>query len=128
MAFAASCRCSAVRLELGERPESLTDCNCSICRRYGALWAYYPGALVRVSAEPDALEPYRTEEGTLAFNHCRRCGCVMFWRRDGKDNRIGVNARMMSPDDLVGVPIRLLDGASSWRRADGGVYAKPFPT
>ena len=45
----ASCECGAVRLEIETPPETVGDCNCSICRRYGALWAYYPLAQVRVS-------------------------------------------------------------------------------
>jgi hypothetical protein len=28
-------------------PETVTDCNCSICRRYGALLAYYSPKLAR---------------------------------------------------------------------------------
>ena len=31
----------AVRFEL-EEPEWVMDCNCSHCRLYGGLWAYYP--------------------------------------------------------------------------------------
>ncbi len=33
--------CGAVRFEVGE-PEWVLDFNCSHCRLYGALWAYYP--------------------------------------------------------------------------------------
>ena len=35
-----SCHCDAVTFELLQRPKWLTDCNCSICRRIGALWAH----------------------------------------------------------------------------------------
>ena len=45
----ASCDCGAVRMEIDEPPLWVTDCNCGICRRYGALWAYYPLAKVRVT-------------------------------------------------------------------------------
>ena len=46
----ASCHCGAVRLEIAQRPERLTSCNCSICRRLGALWA---GTVTLVAAHPD---------------------------------------------------------------------------
>jgi len=36
-----SCHCGAVVVNVARRPRQLTDCNCSICRRYGTLWAYY---------------------------------------------------------------------------------------
>lgn len=27
-------------VEVPRKPRQLTNCNCSICRRYGTLWAY----------------------------------------------------------------------------------------
>jgi hypothetical protein len=119
----ASCHCGAVTLEIARRPRQLTACNCSICRRYGALWAYYRRGSVAVRCSPtDAVAGYsRRETGALTFKHCRICGCVMFHerRRDaGDDTRLGVNARMMEPDDIAGLRIRRLDGASSWRYLD----------
>ncbi len=35
-----ACHCGAVRLSVEPAPRWVLDCNCSICRRYGALWAY----------------------------------------------------------------------------------------
>ena len=37
----ATCHCGAVRLKAPHPPQSVTDCNCSICRLLGVLWAYY---------------------------------------------------------------------------------------
>ena len=44
----ASCHCGSVRLEVDSPPSEVTECNCSICRRYGVLWAYYPPHQVRM--------------------------------------------------------------------------------
>lgn len=35
-----SCHCGAVRWQFKGMPESATACNCTVCRRYGVLWAY----------------------------------------------------------------------------------------
>jgi hypothetical protein len=43
----------------------LTNGNCSICRRYGVLWAYYKAADVRVIAKPSATQSYSW--GRLGF-------------------------------------------------------------
>jgi hypothetical protein len=42
---------------------------------------------------------------------CRRCGCMTHYARvnTSNDDRIAVNARMMEPDDLAGIPLRQLD-------------------
>jgi hypothetical protein len=45
------CHCGAVRISVEPAPTEITDC--SICRRYGALWAYYEKAPSTISPEPD---------------------------------------------------------------------------
>ena len=42
----ATCHCEAVRIEIDGDLTTVTDCNCSICRRYCALWAYFSPARV----------------------------------------------------------------------------------
>ena len=108
------CHCGAVRLEVSRRPRQLTDCNCSICRRYGVLWAYYSRKTARVSAKRGTLAKYTWRNGTLEFYHCRHCGCVTHWERSRKrpDSTVGVNARLFSPEDVASIRIRKFDGAS----------------
>ena len=36
-----SCHCGEVKLILPHFVDVVTDCNCSICYRYAALWGYY---------------------------------------------------------------------------------------
>jgi hypothetical protein len=100
----ASSHCGAVRVEIARKPERLTDCNCSICRRYGALWAYAARKVLRVDAAPDALVTYSWSDRELEFVHCRTCGCVVFWQAAGAqddDARAAVNARMLDPADIA---------------------------
>src|SRR5215475_10227894 len=35
-----SCHCGAVSWQFKGTPASATACNCTMCRRYGVLWAY----------------------------------------------------------------------------------------
>jgi hypothetical protein len=118
--IAGSCHCGAVRVALPARPRTLTACNCSICRRYGALWAYFTASRVRIEYEPGAMAGYLWGTRRLRFVRCARCGCVTHWERarPGPASRIGVNARMFDPDALGPVPIRRLDGARTWRYLD----------
>jgi hypothetical protein len=116
----ASCHCGAVRVEVPRRPRSLTNCNCSICRRYGALWAYYKPAAVRVICEPGATAGYSWRSKAIRFVRCNNCGCITHYERpDGSPERlIGVNARNFEPQELGMARIRRLDGASSWKYLD----------
>jgi len=50
-----SCHCGAVRWTFEGQPDGATACNCTVCRRYGVLWAYdYEGEGIRVSGETTA--------------------------------------------------------------------------
>ena len=76
----ATCHCAAVRLQVPRRPERLTDCNCSLCRRYAARWAYYLDSEVSLHAAPGATHEYSWGPRELRFIRCAQCGCIMQWR------------------------------------------------
>jgi len=116
----ASCHCGAVRLEIARAPESVTDCNCSICRRLGVLWAYYPPGEVTIAAAPDATTAYAWGDKTIAFHHCNLCGCATHWASLAEPpiDRMGVNARLMDPAVLAAAKVRRLDGGRTERYLD----------
>jgi hypothetical protein len=105
----ATCHCGAVRLEIETPPETVTDCNCSICRRYGVLWAYYRLGQVRMRGETDT---YEWDDKSLKFHRCKVCGCVTHWSPNNDRDRMGVNARLMAPEVLGAATVHRLDGAS----------------
>lgn len=114
----ASCHCGAVRIDMRRKPRSLTSCNCSICRRYGAIWAYFSRKSVDYRFETGAVSPYVWGHGSIEFFHCNRCGCVTHYERTAKkgdDTRVGVNVRNADPAEVASTPLKKLDGASSWR-------------
>lgn len=116
----ASCHCGAVRIEMDRRPRSLTQCTCSICRRYGALWAYRTRKTARVLGERAAMTAYVWNDKVIEFYHCNACGCVTHYESTEKtaDSRIAVNARMLEPAAIEGVRIRTFDGADTWKFLD----------
>jgi hypothetical protein len=110
--IAASCHCGAVRLEIAEAPATVTDCNCSICRRMGTLWAYYRPDQVRVVPSEGATDTYIWGDRMLYFHRCKTCGNVTHWAAvDTTLPRMGVNARLMAPAVLAAARLRRLDGA-----------------
>lgn len=117
----AHCHCGAVQVEVPRRPRTITNCNCSICRRYGTLWAYYLRSEVQVSGGPTA--EYIWGDKQLRFVRCAGCGCVTHWEPIGATvrSRCGVNSRNFDPVQLGDVRIRLLDGAATWKSSTDGV-------
>ena len=63
----ATCHCGAVRLTIDAAPTEVTDCNCSICRRYGVVWAYYSPAQVQLIPPDAATDVYMWGDRTIAF-------------------------------------------------------------
>lgn len=117
----AHCHCGALTVEVPRKPRSVTNCNCSICRRYGVLWAYYRDREVTLRAAggdlAEATDSYRWGRDSQRFIRCRHCGCVMQWKKHQVDasSWTGVNARQFDPQALGAVRIRLLDGADTWK-------------
>jgi hypothetical protein len=115
----ASCHCGAVRLTIESAPAEVTDCNCSICRRYGTLWAYYSPRQVRILPPDGATDIYMWDDRSLEFHRCKNCGCVTHWAPvDITRDRMGVNARMMNPAVITQARVRHLDGAVSGQYLD----------
>ena len=106
------CHCKGVCWTFEGVPESVTACNCTVCRRYGALWAYgFDNEGITVSG---ATTVYASCNKWLGFHFCARCGCVAYWRqaqpgRDGR-HRVGINVRLAEPDAVAALPIRHHDG------------------
>ena len=115
-----TCHCGAVSVEVPRKPRRLTSCNCSICRRYGTLWAYYKASDVRVSAARGATHGYAWGDKSLRFVRCGNCGCIVVWQatHPTPSGRMGVNARNFEPTAIEGVRVRHLDGASTWKFLD----------
>jgi hypothetical protein len=124
----ASCHCGAVRIEVARTPRKLTQCNCSICRRYGVLWAYYTRKSVKIIARVNARSAYSRRENGLEFYHCRTCGCLTHYEspKKGTDGRVAVNARMMDQLAVARIPIKMLDGDATWRTLDEYVQPELF--
>jgi hypothetical protein len=110
-----SCHCGAVHWRFEGIPESAAACNCTMCRRYGVLWAYdFEGEGINVSG------PTRTyvRGKTIEFHFCPACGCVAYWRSVEPDEkgrrRIAVNLRLTEPEAVARIPVDHFDGFESF--------------
>lgn len=112
-----SCLCQSVKWSFEGKIDALTACNCTACRRYGALWTYgHEGEEIRVQGETTA---FARGNKKLSFHFCPQCGCVAYWRansvgENGK-RRIAVNVRTANnPEEIFSLPIDHFDGFEKW--------------
>ena len=95
-----SCHCGQVRWRFEGVPKSASACNCSVCRRWGALWAYgFEGEEFTLSG---ATKIYLWNKKLIEFHFCPECACIAYWRAamPGKDGRRhgAVNVRLVAPE------------------------------
>lgn len=111
-----SCHCGNLHWTFDGAPDSATACNCTVCRRYGALWIYdWEGERITTSGETSV---YMRGEQEIEFHFCPRCGNLGWWRGhaphpDGR-TRIAVNVRLAEPGPVGRIPIRHFDGLDTW--------------
>ncbi len=115
-----SCHCGAVSFQFNEVPQWLTECNCSICRKLGALWAHADISAIRIEKAEDATLRYSWGDKNLAFHTCRTCGCTTHWEnlKPQESSQMAVNCRLAEPETISELRIRHLDGADSWTYLD----------
>lgn len=132
----AACHCGAVRFEISEEPEWVLDCNCTLCRRYGAIWSYYRGPdQAKLLAKPakDATAVYTWNDHEIAFHRCKTCGCITHMEAIKNDppEIFGVNMRMVTGGlDPKRVRLRQVDNGHTgffWTRGDEPVIAARHP-
>jgi len=112
-----ACHCGAVRFSVNTTPEFLTECNCSICRRYATQWVYSPENDITLHAPAGTTLAYIWGDEELEFHSCNTCGCTTHWAsREGP--RFAVNMRLCDPGAVQDIPTRHFDGADSWDYLD----------
>ena len=110
-----SCHCGAVELVVNF-PDGLTRamrCNCSLCKRKGAIMIGVPIDRLEILKGADQLELYQWNNKVAEHYFCKVCGIYTHHRRRRDPNEFGVNAGCIDgvdSSDFADVPV--LDGAS----------------
>ena len=110
-----SCHCGDVVLEL-DLPDGIVDarrCNCSMCRRRGAIVASVPLSGIRVVQGADALALYQFNTHTAKHYFCKRCGIYTHHQRRSVPTEYGYNVGCLEGVDPYELgPVRTLDGVN----------------
>lgn len=112
------CHCGNVTITLPSKPEKVTICNCSLCRRVGAVWAYYKVGTVKIDGHPEHTEGYVQGDKVLTTCRCKTCGIVTHWEPIGESDRMAANLRNFPIEIMEGVVKRRFDGADAWAFVD----------
>lgn len=117
----ASCHCGAVKITLPELPKFLNECRCSLCFKYGVLWAYPPRNKVTITNANTAssgvnADYYCWGDRNTNFYRCNTCGCVTHWlsrqrlEDEASPGLMGVNCRMLPSEVAQKIPWQVTTG------------------
>ena len=113
--YAGGCQCGKVRYEVAlDLDNPAIACNCSRCRRLGALLAFAPASDFKLSAGEKELTDYQFNKKTIHHLFCATCGIESFARgkrpNDGAD-MVAINTRCLDDVDADTLTVKKVDGS-----------------
>ena len=113
--YTGSCHCGAIRFAFkASEIDTGLRCNCSLCRRKGALMSGFVVAPADMSIEDkdNQLATYVFGSGVAQHHFCRQCGIYPFHQTLRKPGHYRVNLGCVDGVDSLALPVEVFDGAS----------------
>ncbi|SAI70388.1 Uncharacterized conserved protein [Bordetella ansorpii] len=121
--YQGSCHCGACRFEVELEPDHVRCCNCSVCRRRGALIHRVPASALRLLTPLADLKVYEWGSRTGRDYFCGVCGILPFRKPSAPtpaERAAGmtpfegwaINVRCLEGIDLAAIPVKRVDGAA----------------
>ena len=108
-----SCHCGAVRFEVDTALSPAVRCNCSLCRRKGAIMTppVQPEHF-RLLAGRESLTRYQYNTLTAEHFFCKHCGIYPFHHPRSDPRAYRVNIGCLEDADPFSLDVGMIDGAS----------------
>lgn len=113
--YTGSCHCGAIRFRFPGPPiERGLRCNCSLCRRKGALMSGFTVAAgdLRIETEGGQLATYQFGQQIARHHFCSRCGIYPFHETLRQPGHFRINLGCVDGVDPLALPFDRFDGAA----------------
>ena len=105
------CHCGRVRFEVTAPAKlEVTDCNCSICSKFGYLHLIVPAERFVLLAGRDDLTTYTYNTHAAKHYFCSHCGVKSFYIPRSHPDGVSVNVRCIDSDTVESMSITPFDG------------------
>lgn len=111
-----SCHCGKVTFEFEGTIGAAVECNCSICRRKGAIWQAADGTSFHILYGQKDLTLYQFGTCTAKHFFCKHCGVSTFSNPRIAPSMWVFNLRCVDGVDLSALKIQQFDG-QNWEQA-----------
>lgn len=124
-----SCLCGQVRIATEKRPDYIHECNCTLCTKSGARWAYYHPSEVSVEGATNTYSRQDKDDPAAEIHFCPACGATTHFTLTESavskfgNSMMGVNMWLADEKDLAGVELRFPDGRT-WSGAGDFSYVR----
>ena len=111
-----SCLCGHVRISLPERPDFINECNCMLCSKSGARWAYFHPSAVCIEGTTKGYSREDKDDPAAEIQFCANCGSTTHFILTASaiskfgNVQVGINMRLADEKDLAGMELRYPDG------------------
>ena len=108
------CHCGRVRFRATGDFAQVAECNCSICCKRGALWAFVKAPQFELLQGADALIDYQFGKKRIHHLFCRSCGIGSYSQglAPNGEETYAVNVRCLDDIEVAALSPRPFDGKS----------------
>jgi hypothetical protein len=110
-----SCHCGKIQYEVKfDKLDAGMSCNCSICRKVGALRTFVPATDFKLLGGEDALTHYKFGKQNIDHCFCATCGIHSFAQGAKPDGTkmVAVNIHCLHGVDEDKLAVKKFDGAA----------------
>ena len=110
-----NCHCGQIEIEvnLTKGLEDLYRCNCSMCKRKGAISTVIDKKDLKVTKGEELLKFYQFKTNVAKHYFCTKCGIYTHNQRRADPNTYGINVGCLNgvtEDELFKFKVRINDG------------------
>jgi hypothetical protein len=109
--YRGSCHCGKVRFEIDADLDLVRVCDCSLCRKRGALSHRVEEACFRLLTRLDELSLYQWHTRTAKDYFCPVCGILPFRRPRTAPHLWAVNVRCLDDVDVASMRVEPVHGS-----------------
>ena len=121
-----SCLCGQICVKTEKQPEFIHECNCTLCNKSGARWAYFHPSDVKVDGVTKGYSRADKEDPGAEVQFCPGCGSTTHFVLTASavskfgNSMMGVNMWLADENALAGIELRFPDGRAWSGQGDFG--------
>ncbi|MCX7363934.1 MAG: GFA family protein [Alphaproteobacteria bacterium] len=112
--YQGACHCGAVSFSVDLDLAGALKCNCSICTKLGAVWAFAPKSNFALKSGAAQQGDYQFGKKSLHHRFCTSCGIESYAEGMAPDGTatVGINLRCLEGVEVEKLTPRPFDGRS----------------